>query len=60
MIVFSDAFSGDPVESLPIKSQAGWSFCFLIIAQIFVNLALYFCETMYKIIRVLKQKYRLW
>ncbi len=58
MIVFSDAYSGSTSISPELKSKAGWTFCYLILSQIVVNLTLYLSEATYKVYRILRRQWR--
>ncbi|TNV87615.1 hypothetical protein FGO68_gene121 [Halteria grandinella] len=55
MMVFSEAFNGE--TDLDTKIGAGWSFNYLILVQILVNLALYLGEAIYKGYVMVRRKY---
>ena len=51
MIVFSDSFSS---VSTQVKINAGWTFDFLILIQIIVNLSLYLWDFAYMVVRIIR------
>ena len=53
MIVFSDVYELD----LNVKNNAGWSFNYIILIQVVVNIALYAGEGSYKAYKITKLKW---